>query len=713
MTHQLRESTVTMTAPIDPARIRNVVLVGPSHSGKTTLVERLALATGAISRAGSVEDGTTLSDTDDAERRQQRSVSLSLVPLEWQGVRINLLDTPGYADFVGEVRAGLRAADAALFVVSAVDGIDAATSMLWDECAAVGMPRAIVVTKADRDRADVEATVEACQSQWGEDGGILPLYLPMHADDGHVAGLIGLLSLGIRDYSEGTRVDREADPQHVDLISDARGALLEGIITESEDEDLMERFLGGEDIAFETVVADLEKAVARGHFHPVLVTAANPVGFGMEELLEVMTRGFPSPLEHPLPRVTAPDGSPREPLACDPEGPLCAEVVQTSSDSYVGRISLVRVFSGTLHPDATLHVSGHFLSDRGHEDHDVDERMGGISIRVGKSLQPVTALGAGDIGLVAKLPHAETGDTLSAPEHPLLIEPWSMPEPLLPVAILAHASSDEDKLTAALGRLVAEDPTLRLERNADTGQIVLWCMGEAHVDVVLDRLATRFGVSVDSEGVRVSLRETVAGPARGHGRLVKQSGGHGQFAVCDIEVEPLPAGSGFEFVDKVVGGAVPRQFIPSVEKGVRAQMAKGVSAGYPMVDVRVTLLDGKAHSVDSSDMAFQTAGALALKEAAESAGVTLLEPIDHIEVVVPDEHVGAVMSDLSARRGRVTGTEGVPGGRTVISAEVPGLELTRYAIDLRSIAHGSATFTRRYHGHEAMPAHIAQGLATG
>ena len=713
MTLQLRESTVTMTAPIDPARIRNVVLVGPSHSGKTTLVERLALATGAISRAGSVEDGTTLSDTDDAERRQQRSVSLSLVPLEWQGVRINLLDTPGYADFVGEVRAGLRAADAALFVVSAVDGIDAATSMLWDECAAVGMPRAIVVTKADRDRADVEATVEACQSQWGEDGGILPLYLPMHADDGHVAGLIGLLSLGIRDYSAGTRVDREADPQHVDLISDARGALLEGIITESEDEDLMERFLGGEDIAFETVVADLEKAVARGHFHPVLVTAATPIGFGMEELLEVMTRGFPSPLEHPLPRVTAPDGSPREPLACDPEGPLCAEVVQTSSDSYVGRISLVRVFSGTLHPDATLHVSGHFLSDRGHEDHDVDERMGGISIRVGKSLQPVTALGAGDIGLVAKLPHAETGDTLSAPEHPLLIEPWSMPEPLLPVAILAHASSDEDKLTAALGRLVAEDPTLRLERNADTGQIVLWCMGEAHVDVVLDRLATRFGVSVDSEGVRVSLRETVAGPARGHGRLVKQSGGHGQFAVCDIEVEPLPAGSGFEFVDKVVGGAVPRQFIPSVEKGVRAQMAKGVSAGYPMVDVRVTLLDGKAHSVDSSDMAFQTAGALALKEAAESAGVTLLEPIDHIEVVVPDEHVGAVMSDLSARRGRVTGTEGVPGGRTVISAEVPGLELTRYAIDLRSIAHGSATFTRRYHGHEAMPAHIAQGLATG
>lgn len=699
-----------MTAPIDPSRIRNVVLVGPSHAGKTTLVERLALATGTINRPGSVEDGTTLSDTDEAEHRQHRSVSLSLVPMEWEGVRINLLDTPGYADFVGEVRAGLRAADAALFVVSAVDGIDAATAMLWDECASVGMPRAIVVTKADRDRADVEGTFEACRALLGEGTGIHPLYLPLHADDGHVAGLIGLLSQGIRDYSDGTRVDRDPDPQHLDLISDARAGLLEGIITESEDEDLMERFLAEEDIAFETVVSDLEKAVARGHFFPVLFTAITPSGFGMAELLEVITRGFPSPLEHPLPTVTAPDGTPREPLSCDPSGALCAEVVQTSSDAYVGRISLVRVFSGTLHPDATLHVSGHFMSDRGHEDHDVDERMGGISTRVGKTLQPLAALGAGDIALVAKLPHAETGDTLSSPSLPMLIAPWSMPEPLLPVAILAHAASDEDKLTAALTRLVAEDPTLRLERNADTGQIVLWCMGEAHVDVVIDRLSGRFGVTVDSEPVRVSLRETFAGPARGHGRLVKQSGGHGQFAVCDIDVEPLPPGSGFEFVDKVVGGAVPRQFIPSVEKGVRAQMSKGVSAGYPVVDIRVTLVDGKAHSVDSSDMAFQTAGALALKDAADLAGVTLLEPIDEILVVVPDEHVGAVMSDLSVRRGRVTGTEGVPGGRTAISAEVPGLELTRYAVDLRSIAHGTATFTRRYHGHETMPAHVGQGL---
>lgn len=699
--------------PTGPGAIRNVVVVGPSHAGKTTLVERLALATGAITRAGSITEGSTLSDTDVAEHRQQRSVSLSFVPLDHAGVRINLLDTPGYADFVGEVRAGLRAADAALFVVSAVDGVDAATIMLWDECAAVGMPRAVVITKADRERADVEATIELCQSLFGEGQGVLPLYLPLHADDGHVAGLIGLLSQGIIDYSNGARDVRNPDPQHLPLIEDARTALLEGIITESEDETLMDRFLASEEVPFDTLVADLEKAVARGHFYPVVITATTPTGFGIDELLEVITKGFPSPLEHPLPAVTTPDGTPQAPLACDPAGPLCAEVVKTSSDPYVGRLSLVRVFSGTLRADATLHVSGHFMSDRGHEDHDLDERVGSLVSPLGKVQRPLGSVIAGDIAAVAKLGHAETGDTLSSPEHPLLIEPWVMPDPLLPVAIVAHSSSDEDKLAAALSRLVAEDPTMRLERNAETGQIVLWCMGEAHVDVVLDRLKGRYGVTVDSEPLRVSLRETFAGPAKGHGRLVKQSGGHGQFAVCDIEVEPLPAGSGFEFVDKVVGGAVPRQFIPSVEKGVRSQMAKGVAAGYPVVDIRVTLLDGKSHSVDSSDMAFQTAGALALKEAAATARIALLEPVDEVLVLAPDEYVGAVMSDLSGRRGRVTGSEGVGAGRTKITAEVPGLELTRYAIDLRSLAHGTATFTRRYRGHEAMPAQVAQGIVGG
>jgi elongation factor G len=684
--------------------VRNVVLVGHSGAGKTTLVEALLAATGTINRAGRVEDGTTVSDFDEAEQRQQRSVSLSLAPLVHAGVKVNLLDTPGYADFVGDLRAGLRAADAALFVVSAVDGVDGATRMLWDECAAVGMPRAVVVTKLDKDRADFDEAVAICQRVFGD--GVLPLYLPLAADDGSPAGLIGLLSRRVADYSGGARVEREPDAEHLPLIDSARNSLIEGIIAESEDESLMDRYLGGEDIELKVLIDDLETAVARGSFYPVLA-AASPTGLGMTELLEVMTQAFPSPLEHEVPPVTTPDGKPKGPLTCDPAGPLVAEVVKTTTDPYVGRISLVRIFSGTLRPDTTVHVSGHFLADRGHEDHDVDEKVGAISSPLGKTQRTVAQAIAGDICAVAKLTRAETGDTLSAKDDPLLMEPWVMPDPLLPVAVVAKSKADEDKLSQGIGRLVAEDPTLRLEQNPETHQLVLWCMGEAHVDVLLDRLKNRYGVDVESVPLRVQLRETFAGKATGHGRHVKQSGGHGQYAICDIEVEPLESGGGFEFVDKVVGGAVPRQFIPSVEKGVRAQMERGVAAGYPVVDIRVTLVDGKAHSVDSSDMAFQTAGALALKEAAKATTLHLLEPVDEVAVLVSDEYVGAVMSDLSTRRGRVTGTEPVGSGRSMVKAEVPQVEITRYAVDLRSLSHGTGTFSRTYLRHEPMPSQIA------
>jgi elongation factor G len=692
---------VTLT----PGNVRNVVLVGHSGAGKTTLVEALLVATGALSRAGRVEDGTTVTDFDDAEIRQHRSVSLALAPIEHNGVKVNLLDAPGYADFVGDLRAGLRGADAALFVVSAVDGIDGATRMIWDECAAVGMPRAIVVSKLDRDRADFEETVALCQRVFGD--GVLPLYLPLHTDDEHVGGVIGLLSQKIFDYSSGSRVERDPDPEHLPLIADARNALIEGVIAESEDETLMDRYLGGEDIDTKVLVDDLETAVARGSFYPVLATAAT-TGLGMAELLEVLTSAFPSPLEHPLPVVTSPNGDPKGPLSCDPAGPLAAEVIKTTTDPYVGRISLVRVFSGTLRPETVVHVSGHGLADRGHEDHDVDERVGALSSPLGKTQRPVTECIAGDICAIAKLQRAETGDTLSGKDDPLLIEPWEMPEPLLPVAIQAKTKTDEDKLGTGLNRIVAEDPTVRLERNAETHQLVLWTMGEAHADVLLDRLKTKYGVEVEKVELRVPLRETFQGQAQGHGRHVKQSGGHGQFAVCDITVEPLESGGGFEFVDKIFGGAVPGQFIPSVEKGVRAQMEKGVAAGYPVVDVRVTLTDGKAHSVDSSDMAFQIAGGLALKEAAKAGSVALLEPVLELSVMVPDEYVGAVMSDLSGRRGRVSGTEPVGTGRTLVRAEVPETEVVRYAIDLRSLSHGTGSFTRRYARHEPMPANLAQ-----
>ncbi|MDP9431159.1 MAG: elongation factor G-like protein EF-G2 [Actinomycetota bacterium] len=687
-----------------PERIRNVALVGHSGAGKTTLVEALLLAAGAITRRGRVEDGTTASDIDEAEIRQHRSVSLSLLPLEHDGVKVNLLDTPGYPDFVGELRAGLRAADAALFVVSAVDGVDGVTSMLWDECAAVGMPRAVVVTRLDSPRADFEETVAVCARVFGE--ALLPLSVPLHADDESVAGLLGLLDRRVYDYSSGTRQVREADAEHLPLIAEARDALIEGIIAESEDETLMDRYLAGEELDVPTLMGDLETAVARGHFYPVVGVAALS-GVGICELLDVLTRALPSPAEHGLPAVTRPDGTPCEPLTCDPAGRLVAEVVKTTTDPFVGRLSLVRVFSGTLRPDTVLHVSGHGRADHGHPDHDVDERVAALSSPLGRSSRRMAECVAGDMCAVAKLAHAETGDTLSARDAPLLIEPWTMPEPLLPVALVPASKADEDRLGAGLARLVAEDPTVRLENNVDTGQLLLWCMGEAHVDVLLERLAGKYGTRVGQVPVRVAFRETFAAPAQGLGRHVKQSGGHGQYAVCNVVVEPLAPGEGFEFVDKVVGGAVPRQFIPSVEKGVRAQMATGLGAGFPVVDLRVTLCDGKAHSVDSSDMAFQLAGALALKDAAARAQLSLLEPVLAVSVDVPDALVGAVMGDLSTRRARVTGTEPWGSGRTLVRAQVPEVEMLRYAIDLRSLTSGTGSFSRAYAGHEPMPSQLA------
>jgi elongation factor G len=682
-----------------------VVLVGHSGSGKTSLIEALLATTGTIQRQGSIEEGTTVSDFDDVEIRQQRSVNLTLAPLVHNGVKVNLLDTPGYADFTGDLRAGLRAADSALFAVSATEGIDGLTRMLWEECAAVGMPRAVVITKMDHQRAEFDATLTACRDAFGDS--VAPLYLPVGAP---VDGLIGLLSQKLYRYAGGSRTEGAASAEDEGRMEELRGELIEGIIQESEDESLMDRYLSGEEIDPKVLIEDLEKAVALGSFHPVLVTSA-PQRIGMAELLEVMTQAFPSPSEHPLPPVSTPDGKPVSGLSSDPKGPLLAEVIKTTSDPYVGRISLVRVFSGTLRPDASVHVSGHGRSARGHEDHDHDERIGALTSPLGKQQRSVTQCPAGDICAVAKLSTAETGDTLSDKDHPLLMESWSIPEPLLPVAIVAKSKADEDKLSQALSRLVAEDPTLRLEMNPETRQLVLWTMGEAHADVLLDRLANRHGVAVETVDLRVPLRETIAGKAQGLGRNVKQTGGHGEYGICHIEVEPLADSAGFEFVDKIVGGVVPRQFIPSVEKGVRWQMEQGVLAGYPMTGVRITLFDGKAHSVDSSDMAFQKAGRLALKDAVDKAQPMLLEPVDEVSVLVPDDYVGAVMSDLSSRRGRVLGTEPVGVGRTLVRAEIPELEITRYTIDLRSISHGTGSFTRQYLRHEPLPSHLAAKVA--
>ncbi len=676
----------------DPAQIRNVAVVGHSGVGKTTLVEHLLAATGALSRAGNVADGNTASDADPVEVAQQRSVFLSVCPAASAGTVINLLDTPGFADFVPELRAGLRAADAALFVVSAADDLDQATLALWEECAALGMPRAVVVNRLDAPRADLGQAIAGCRDAFGGVGGnaVLPLYLPEPG-----GALIDLLTT--------------TDPAH----EADRAALIEAVIAESEDESLLDRYLAGEELDPAVIVADLHTAVGRGHFHPMVPVCA-ATGLGLSELLDLIVRGFPTPAERPLPKAWTPVGAPGPELSCDPDGPLAAEVVRTWIDAYLGRLSLVRVFSGSIRGDTPLHVCGHGGAERGHPDHDADERT---AILLDAGLNPIERAIAGQLCVLARLGSAETGDALSRQDLPLAILPWQLPEPQLPIAVRAATRNDEDGLAKALTRLAAADPAVRIDRNAGTGQLVLWCLGEAHGEVVLARLRT--GAAVETEPVRVRLLATFTEKASGHGRLVKQSGGHGQYAVCDIEVEPLPRGSGIEFVDRVVGGAVPSNFIGSVEKGVRHQLEEGVNSTVPVTDVRVSLLDGKSHSVDSSDAAFQLAGALAVKDAAGKNSVQVLEPVDAVAITVTDDQIGTVLSDLSGRRARVTGTESLDAdrqlgararARSVIHAEIPTLELLRYAAILRSITGGAGNFSRRYLRHDPAPAPVAATL---
>ena len=681
--------------PQSPEHIRNVVLVGPAGAGKSTLFEGLISAR---------------TPGRHVRGEPAPSQTLAAASIASGNVVVNLLDTPGNPDFVGEVRAGLRAADAVLFVVSASDEIDDATRLLWRECETTNMPRAIAVTKLEQSRADFEESIARCRRVFGD---VQALGAPL-IEDGHVVGAINFLRRSVTDYRSGEPVSREPDETDAEIIDEYWDPLIESIIEESEDETLLDRHLSGEQIDLDIVLPDLRAAVATARFFPIIPAHA-PTGMGIEGLYELFEHGFPSPASSPLPNVFKSSGDPFGPVSVDPEGPLVAEVVRTTSDPFTGRQSLVRVFSGTLSPDTPLHVCGHLQKFAphhvdAHPDHDTDdERVGPLSAPLGDETRPKPYAIAGDLVLVSKLAAAETSDTLSNKARPALVEPWLLPEPLLPVAIHAISRADEEKLGSALQRLVAEDVTMRLEHNAETHQVVLWAMGPAHVDKLMNALRDSWHIQVQAEPVRTSLRETFIRHITAQGRLVKQSGGHGQYAVCMMEIEPLERGAGFEFTERVVGGAVPRQFIPSVEKGIRSQLPKGVLAGYPLVDLRVTLVDGKAHSVDSSDMAFQTAGAMALREAANESTVALLEPIDKVEIMVADDSVGAVLADLRGRRGQVHGTEtsDVP-GYAIIHAEVPAHELSRYPIDLRSVSHGTGTFKRSFVRYDYMPAALAR-----
>lgn len=681
-------------------RIRNVALVGHGGSGKTSLAEALLVRAGAIARAGRVDDGTSVLDTEPEAVKRRMSLSLALAPFEWQagdgnGYKINLLDTPGYLDFEGEVDAALSVADLAVFVVSAVEGVEVQTERMWHKAAALGLPRMIFVTKEDKERADFHAVVEQLKVAFG--AGIVPLELPL-GEAGTLHGVADVLTESALEYEAGGTHHTEAVPADVAAEEHAlHDALLEEIV--AGDDDQLERYLSGDTPS----VAELERTLA----HEVLDCIEFPVllgsavtGVGIDRLADFICELGPSPADRPVPVVA---GDATVPVAAAADGKPLAYVFKTVADPFIGQLSLFKVLSGTVRTDDRLLNSAH----------GGEERMHGLFDLRGKEQLPTTEVVAGDIAAVAKLANTHTGDTLAPKGTPVKVVAPVPPTPQYSVAIVPHTQADDDKMGNALARLQAEDPSLWVRRVEETNQTVLSGAGDTHLAVALERLSRKFGVNVDTADVRVAYRETIAGRAEAEGKLKKQSGGHGQFAVVNLRVAPLGRGEGFAFVDAVVGGAIPRNYIGSVQAGIEETMARGGVHGFTVVDVSVECFDGKFHSVDSSDMAFKTAASLGFRDAMAAAGVVVLEPISLLKVQVPSAHQGDVMGDITSRRGRVHGTNAVEHGDHEVEALVPASELQRYAIDLRSITGGRGRFTVQHSHYDVLPAHLVEKAKQG
>jgi elongation factor G len=674
--------------------IRNVLLVGHGGAGKTTLLEAMLFTSGATTRMGAVEDGNTVSDYEPEEIKKGISVSLGTAPVEWNGVKINVLDAPGYADFIGDVRSGIRAADAVILVVSAVDGVEVQTEVAWELAVEAGLPRAILINKLDRERASFQNTLDQLVQSFGTQ--VAPLELPL-GEEHDFDGVADLLARKAYRYGSGPSAEEGEWPDDISGKADPYREKLMEAVAESDDA-LIEKYLEEGELSEEEVVHGVKRGFAEARIAPVLcAAAARPIG--VDRVLQFVADEFPSPLDRGPVTVLDKAGEEKQ-RDCDPAEPLAAYVFKTVSDPYVGHITMFRVFSGKVRPDAAV-----YNATKG-----TDERIGQLFALRGKEHETLSEVPAGDIAAVAKLSHTTTGDTFSTKGDPVTLPAIEMPEPLLAFAITPKTKGDEDKLSTALSRLREEDPTLRIERSDETHETVMYGMGEAHLDVQIERMKRKFGVEVATAPAKIAYRETIRGPAKGLGRHVKQTGGHGQYAVCNIEIEPLPRGEGFEFVDKIFGGAIPNQFIGSVEKGVVKTMSQGVYSGNPMVDIRCTLVDGKFHSVDSSDMAFQLAGALALKDAAQQAGVVLLEPIVEVDVVVPESYTGDIMGDLNAKRAKIQGIESAGAGKQRVKAQVPQAEVARYSIDLRSMTGGRAAFSMTFSHYEEVPSHLADKI---
>ncbi|HEU5084898.1 MAG TPA: elongation factor G [Acidimicrobiales bacterium] len=676
-------------------RIRNVALVGHDGNGKTTLAEALLFRAGVLQRMGSVEAGTTASDTDDEERRRGQSLSATLLHFTWGDCHVNLLDTPGYADFTGEVQAAMRVADLLVFVVDAVAGVQSQDERLWRMAAELDKPRLIFVNKMDRERADFDRTLDQIRERFSP-AGIEPVELPI-GQEAAFHGVADLITEHVWLYDSGRGEESDDLPPEVAEREHAEHEHLVEDVVEHDDA-LLERYLDGEVPG----PADLERAlhdgVDRAVVFPVLVgSAAGPVA--VDRLAEFITHVGPAPTDVPAPMAEA--GGDVVEIPCDASGSPVAFVFKTVTDPYVGQLSYFKVLSGTVAVDDTL------IDVRTGDKH----RLHGLVRVRGAEQEPLHRVVAGDIAAVTKLTGLDAGDTLAPDGLPVRLPPIERPEPVHGVAIAAATQTDEDKLAIALQKVLHEDPSLVVEHDDETHQTILRGVGDTQVQVTLERIERRHGVKVVTQPVKIAYRETLRQPVEVEGRHKKQSGGRGQFGVVQMRFEPLERGTGFEFVDAVVGGAVPKGLIPAVEKGIVESMRRGGARGFPVVDLRATLVDGKYHSVDSDEASFKMAGSLALRAALQDGGTAVLEPISSLEIAVPSELQGDVIGDLNSRRGQVTGTQAGPGpGEVTILATAPASELVSYATDIRSMTHGRGRFRASFDHYEELSPQLADKL---
>lgn len=670
-------------------QIHNIAVLGHGSSGKTMLTESLLHMTGATTRLGRIEDGTTASDWDPEEQRRNISVNLAVIPIEFEGNYINLIDTPGYQDFVGEVISALHAAEAGLLIVDAVSGVEVGTELVWDQLTELKKPRIIFVNRIDRENADFASVLDGLREAF-PDTRIVPFQLPIGEGDAF-KGIVGLVDNRAYMGKEGSEADVPAE-----MTAAVEAAHVELIEAGAEcDDELILKYLEGEELTIDEVRHALHEGVLNNQIIPVYV-GTSLSGIGLDRLLRAITRYVPTPDECKADAVV--NGSSTK-VGCNPSGVPAVSVFKTIVDRFVGRMSYVRVFSGTLRKDANLYNARTGKS----------MRIANLFHVRGKELTVTDELVAGDIGVITKLEDVATGDTLTSADHPISIVPPNYPRPLYTVAITPVSQADSAKIGTSLTSLVEEDPTLKVQNIAATKETVLQGMGETHVDVAIRRLESKFGVHVTTALPKVPYRETITKKASSQYRHKKQSGGSGQFAEVHMRVEPLPTGSGFDYVSEVFGGAISGVYLPSIEKGIRGVMESGVVAGYPVVDIRAVVFDGKEHPVDSKDIAFQSAGREVFKMAFKEAGPVLLEPIYTVDVTVPEEYMGDIMSDFTTRRGRVQGMD-QKGNRSIIHAQAPLSEILRYGTDLRSMTQGRGVYTIEFSHYDPVPNHMAEPI---